>query len=227
MVEMVGHFSRRVPVMHASHLGSLVSIVVLLSTPVRFEPGSIVGGPEHAGDAVTCDLPGVEHLANIGSRRDGRGMCVMTSIEMAARWHGLDQLRGLRDWCAGQPGGAYPAKVDRQLGEFCSARRISIPRYLQFQGRDPGSILDLCDRTGRMACITYNSSPRYPGPIVHMVCCVKYGDRWAVALDCNFPGDHCYEWMSRDELLRRMPLADAQAWIFVWLNPGPPPSPHS
>ena len=42
-------------------------------------------------------------------------MCVMSSLEMAARWANLEQLRGLRDWCAQQPGGAYPAEVDKQL----------------------------------------------------------------------------------------------------------------
>jgi hypothetical protein len=190
-------------------------------------PSSFINGPEHEGDAITCDLPSREHLTNIGSRRDGRGMCVMSSLEMAARWQGLDQLAGLRDWCANQPGGAYPAKVDRQLRDFCQAKSVPLPAYLQYEGRNPGPILDLCEKTGRMACITYGRSPRYAGTIAHMVCCAKYGDRWAVVLDNNFPGERSYEWMPREEILRRIAYPDGNAWVFVWLAPPPPPIPHN
>lgn len=188
---------------------------------------SFINGREHEGEALTCDLPEIEHLTNVGSRVDGRGMCVMSSIEMAARWQGLESLRGLRDWCAKQPGGAYPAKVDRQLRDFCAARGISIPRYLQDEGRNPDPVLDLCEKTGRMACMTYGYSPRYRGAIAHMVCCAKFNGQWAVVLDNNFPGEHKYEWMSRDELLRRISFPDGHAWVFVWLAPPPPPIPRN
>lgn len=188
---------------------------------------SFVNGREHAGESLTCDLPASEHLTNIGSRVDGRGMCVMSSIEIAARWQGLESLRGLRDWCAKEPGGAYPAKVDRQLRDFCKSRGIPVPNYLQYEGRNPGPILDRCEKTGRMACITYGFSPRYHGAIAHMVCCAKHGGRWAVVLDNNFPGEHSYEWMSREELLRRISYPDGRAWIFVWLAPPPPPVPRN
>ncbi len=188
---------------------------------------SFVNGREHAGAAITCDLPATEQLKNIGSHADNRGMCVMSSIEMAARWQGLDMLQGLRDWCAKQPGGAYPAKVDRQLREFCQSKGAPIPRYLQYEGRNPGPILDLCEKTGRMACITYGYSPRYRGQIAHMVCCAKFGGNWGVVLDNNFPGERGYEWMSREELLRRIRFPDGRAWLFVWLAPPPPPIPHN
>ena len=52
-------------------------------------------------------------------------MCVMSSVEMAARWDGLEEYRGLRDWCANEAGGAYPGDleptVDRGLARDCSA----------------------------------------------------------------------------------------------------------
>jgi hypothetical protein len=188
---------------------------------------SFINGRAHDGEELTCDLPAAEHLRNTGSNADGRGLCVMTSIEMAGRWQGLDQLRGLRDWCAREPGGAYPAKVDRQIKEFCAAKKIAVPPYLQYEGRDPRPILDLCERTGRMACMTYGWSPRYGGPIAHMTCCPKFGGRWAVCLDNNFPGDNSYEWMSKDELLRRVVYPGGSGWIFVWLAPPPPPPPHN
>jgi hypothetical protein len=188
---------------------------------------SFVNGREHGGEALTCDLPANEHMSNIGSRVDGRGMCVMSSLEMAARWQGLEFLRGLRDWCAKEAGGAYPGKVDRQLRDFCAAKSISTPAYLQYEGRNPGPILELCETTGRMACITYGRSPRYGGAIAHMVCCAKFGGQWAVVLDNNFPGNNSYEWMTRDELLRRLSYPDGRAWVFVWLAPSPPPAPKN
>jgi hypothetical protein len=213
--------------MSNSFLSAAAWLALTAAAFAQVGQSSFINGREHDGETLTCDLPAGEHLANVGSRVDGRGMCVMSSIEMAARWQALESMRGLRDWCARQPGGAYPAKVDRQLRDFCTARGISVPSYLQYEGRNPGPILDLCEKTGRMACITYGASPRYRGAIAHMVCCVKNGGRWAVVLDNNFPGDRSYEWMNRDELLRRISFPDGRAWVFVWLAPPPPPVPRN
>lgn len=206
---------------------ALVPLALAISTAVlTAAPVSLVNGRAHDGDELTCDLPGSEHLKNTGSRVDQRGMCVMSSIEMAARWQGLESMRGLRDWCAGEPGGAYPAKVDRQLKAFCAARGIPVPPYVQYEGRNPAPLLELCERTERMACVTYGYSPRYSGRIAHMTCCPKFGSRWAVCLDNNFPGEHSYEWMSPAEMLRRVTSPDGTGWVFVWLAPSPPPPPH-
>jgi hypothetical protein len=60
-----------------------------------------------------------------------------------------------------------------------------------------------------------------------MVCCVKFRGQWAVALDNNFPGDDSYEWLSLDEMLRRIKYPTGNAWIVVWLTPPPPPVPHN
>jgi hypothetical protein len=197
------------------------------ASPAEAPSASFINGREHDTESLTCDLPAKEHLKNIGSAVDGQGLCVMSSIEMAARWQGLEQMRGLRDWCAKQPGGAYPAKVDQQLRVFCAARHIAVPPYLQYEGGDPRPILDLCNRTGRMTCMTYGYSPRYRGPVAHMTCCAKFGSRWAVCLDNNFPGDQSYEWMTLEELVRRVKYSSGSAWLFVWLAPPPPPVPHN
>jgi hypothetical protein len=207
------------------YLVALVSLGMGTVVGLQPEATSQINRRSFDGDELTCDLPALEHLANIASRRDGRGMCVMTSIEMAARWHGLETMRGLRDWCANQPGGAYPAKVDRQIREFCEARGVPIPLYAQYEGPHIDALLDRCDRTGRMACVTYGYSPRYGGTIAHMVCCTRFGPRYAVALDNNFPGTHSYEWMSRDEMRRRIVHPNGRGWVFVWLAPPPPPPP--
>lgn len=187
---------------------------------------SFENGLEHEGHVLTVDLPHHEHMKNIGSYRDGAGMCVMSSIEMAAKWHGLDELRGLRNWCAKESGGAYPSKVDRQLKAFFKEKGIKPIPYLQYEGRNPEKLIELIDKTGRMACITYGYSPRYGGRISHMVCSPMYRGQYGVVLDNNFPGENRYEWMSKEELINRM-KSGGGAWIFVWLTPGPPPLPKN
>ena len=205
----------------------IACFLIATSLPAQAPQPSFINGREYEGEALTCDLPAAQQIKNIGSAVDGQGMCVMSSIEMAARWQGLEQLRGLRDWCARQPGGAYPGKVDQQIQAFCATRKIPAPDFLQYEGRDPRPILQLCDRTGRMACMTYGYSPRYGGAIAHMTCCPKYNGRWAICLDNNFPGEDRYEWMSPEELLRRIKHPGGSGWLFVWLAPPPPPIPHN
>lgn len=193
---------------------------------------SFVGGRTHAGEVVDCDLPESEHIKNIGSKVDGAGMCVMSSIEMAARWQCMDpRWRGLRDWCAKEEGGGYPEKVTKQLRAYAKAKGLPdpTPQYLQYEGPDPYPIVEAALKSGRMACITYGTSPRYnQGSIAHMVCCVKAGSgQYAVVLDNNFPGENAYEWMFSTELKRRINYPRRVGWVFVWLTPPPPPSPRN
>ena len=210
-------------------------VLFLTAVPVLAGPGdSHVGGNAYDGEEVTCDLPADQHIKNIGSRRDGAGMCVMSSVEMAARWDGLEEYRGLRDWCANERGGAYPEKVDDQLHRYARTRNLPEPQYFQYTGDAPEPLLELIDKTGRMACFAYGYSPRYGrGAINHMVCGARYSGRYAVVLDNNFPGT--YEWMPREELIRRMKTSAgpagrsgrSPAWVFVWLDAPPPPVPHN
>jgi hypothetical protein len=213
---------------------SLVAVPLLLLPALGGPNDSHVNGPAYDGQEVTCDLPAEQHIKNIGSHRDGAGMCVMSSVEMAARWDGLEDYRGLRDWCANEPGGAYPEKVEDQLRRYARTIGLSEPLYFQYTGDNPEPLLELIDRTGRMACFAYGYSPRYGGGAInHMVCGARYAGRYAVVLDNNFPGT--YEWMSPDELVRRMKMAAGAggrpvrnpAWIFAWLEAPPPPVPHN
>ena len=203
-------------------------IIWLLAWPVALSgQSSVIGGRSYQGEELTCDLPGPEMMRNRAGR-DGAGMCVMTSIEMAGRWQGLDDYRGLRDWCAREAGGAYPQKVDRQLAAYAKAKNLPAPRYVQYEGPGPEALLELCGRTGRMACVTYGRSPRYgAAPIAHMVCCPHFSARLAAILDNNFPGENSYEWMSPKEAAARMRYPGKTAWVFVWLAPTPPPVPKN
>lgn len=193
---------------------------------------STIAGRTYQGEVLDCDLPGPKHIKNIGSKVDGAGMCVMSSIEMAAIYQNMDKRWvGLRDWCANDPGGAYPQKVVQQLDAYAKAKGIPNGRdlYMQYEGPDPWPIVEAALKTGRMPCITYGTSPRYgQQSIAHMVCAVKGADgKYAAILDNNFPGEEAYEWMTREELKRRINYPNQTGWVFVWLTPPPPPSPRN
>lgn len=197
--------------------------------PAPQGPGrATIAGRAYDGEEISADLPGSEHLKNVGSKKDGAGMCVFSSIEMAALWQGLECMRGWRNWCAtNYPGGGYPQKVDQLIQDWCKHKGIPVPEYAQYEGQSPEQILDIIDRTRRMACWTYGYGERYSGTIAHMTCGAKFGGKYAVNLDNNFPGDGSYEWMSRAELLKRIKHPSGKAWVFVWLTPAPPLPPFN
>lgn len=190
---------------------------------------SFVGGRQHAGEVLDVDLPQAEHIKNIGSKVDGAGMCVSSSIEMAFRWAGVEEMRGFRDWCANDAGGSWPEKTDRQIQAYCKQKGIPVPPYIQYEGKDPRPVIEAALKSGRMACITYGWSPRYPGEsyIAHMTSLAKFGGRFATVLDNNFPGENAYEWMDLDELIRRCVFPRGTGWVFVPLASPPPPSPKN
>ena len=181
-----------------------------------------VGGPDYDSRHIRVDLPMSEHLKNkVGT--DGSGLCVFTSIDMAARWQNEQDLIGFRDFMTKFPGGGWPAKVDK----FIKQKAPNV-EYIQNTTGDE-TLLDLAlAKTGRMVCITYGYSPRYvdkwnpSGEIDHMVNLVHLDDKWGVILDNNFPDN--YEWMPRAELLRRWRMRGG-GWLVVLTAPPPPPNP--
>ena len=196
--------------------------------PERARAVATIGGsvaPDGQTD-VTCDLPVDQRIKNIGSRVDHAGMCVASSWEMAMRYQGLDALRGFRDWCAGFPGGGYPAKLDQQIRTFCQQKGLPVPDYLQYEGRDP-SILRDAIAGGRMVAVTYagRDGARYSGPIAHMVCLVHLDDRWACLLDNNGIGENELLWLAPADFLARW-SGSGSGWAVVFLAAPPPPVPH-
>ena len=187
----------------------------------------VIDGPTHAGQDVQADLPVGQRIHNIGSHVDGAGMCVMSSIEMAALYAGLEQMRGLRDWCANQPGGASPPKVDRQIPAYCAARGVPVPPYVQYTGPADLAALRQVLAGNRIACVTYDGHDgvRYRGPIAHMVCCVGALQQVAI-LDNNDVGDGELLWMDaeRDFAPR---WGGRDVWLFAWLAPGAVPAPKN
>jgi hypothetical protein len=176
------------------------------------------------GTPVKISFPIEEDIRNIGSYKNGYGMCVMSSIEMASRWANLVEFRGLRNWCAKEAGGGYPKKVDDQIARFAKEFEVEeAPSYLQYEGDDL-EFLKLVLKTYRMAAVTYSGRDgvRYKGPIAHMVCLVHLDDDWAAIYDNNGkPGDLL--WMTPREFKDRW-LGGGNGWVFVWTAPPPPPA---
>ena len=174
---------------------------------------------------IQIDFPLSEHITNIGSKKDGAGMCVMSSIEMAARWSNLEAMRGLRDWCAKEPGGGWPEKVDKQLAKYVKEFQVTPkPSYIQYEGKDP-QILKTALDTGRFPAITYSGRDkvRYSGSIAHMVCLAHLDDNYAAIWDNNGkPGELI--WMNTKEFMDRW-TDGSSGWTFIWISPPPPPLP--
>lgn len=191
--------------------------------------GAEVGG-RVAPDGTTqihCDLPGTLHQKNTGGS-DGAGLCVFTSVEMAARWQNVRSLFGFQKWMEGHPGGGYPSKLDKMIQQFCASKGVPVPEYIQVEGRDP-ALLQLACRTGRMPAVTYGKSPtgRYGGGrIYHMVNLPHADSKFFAVLDNNYIGEDQYEWMSPTEFMQVANLGE-KVWSVILLAPPPPPIPRN
>lgn len=188
-----------------------------------FQPTSSPISP--AGVRAVVDLPTSRHMRNTGGR-DGAGLCVFTSITMAADWCNLIDLLGYRAWMEQRPGGGYPQKVDTTLAQYCREKGIPVPKYVQHTGGDD-AFLDLAIRTGRCPCVTYAGSDDFyknrrgqPVGIDHMVCLAHLDQDSTAIIDNNRPGN--WVWMTRSEFLTRW-RARGGGWAFVFLNAPPPP----
>lgn len=176
---------------------------------------------------VAIDLPLDQRMRNIGSRVDGLGMCVSTSITHSARWHNLRDWREFRDWCAKYPGGSYPSKTDKQVKQYAQEKGITCPEFLQYEGNDPAIIVAAL-KAGLCPAITYDGRDgvRYQGHIEHMVNVVYLSreTNLAAIMDNNGKAEDLI-WMSFDEFVERWTSKGRGGWVFLWLVPPPPPPP--
>jgi hypothetical protein len=177
-----------------------------------------VDGPLHDGVEIQIELPVAQHVENFGAPKDKLGLCVFATMDMDARWHNVRKLIGIINKI--QEGGGWPAKVDAVFKQYAPDLK-----YIQYEGTDP-AILDKALSEGRPAGVTYGYGERYKmQTIAHMVLLVHLDSKWAAILDNNFPGT--YEWMPREEFLRRWVHPNGEGWCYVMLAPPPPPPPHN
>jgi hypothetical protein len=177
-----------------------------------------IGGSTYNGTEVTIDLPPGQHVKNFGAPKDGSGLCVFASMDMAARWHHITELVDIIHKIPN--GGGWPQKVDKVLKEHAPHRK-----YVQYEGKDP-AILDTAIAARSPACVTYGYGERYGKgqTIYHMVILIHIDQKWACIIDNNFPGT--YEWMTRSEFLDRWKHPGGQGWAYVFLESPPPPIPR-
>lgn len=179
---------------------------------------AVVDGPIHAGVEIQVDLPVAQHVKNFGAPADGKGLCVFASMSMAARWHNVRQLEDVIHKV--KEGGGWPQKVKDVVAEHAPGLEV-----LQYEGTDP-AILDKALAEDKPVCVTYGYGERYKmETIYHMVMLVHLDGKMAAILDNNFPGT--YEWMTREEFLRRWVHPGGKGWAYVMMAPPPPPVPHN
>lgn len=177
-----------------------------------------VDGNVHGGVEVQIDLPKSQHVHNVAAPKDGLGNCVWASGDMCARWHNVRELIDLVHKV--EYGGGYPGKVDKIFKELAPNLK-----YVQYEGNDP-AILDKALSENHAAGVTYGYGERYGmQKIQHMVLLVHFDKKWAAIIDNNFPGT--FEWMPREEFLKRWKHGTGQGWAYVMLAPPPPPPPRN
>lgn len=197
-----------------------LSIVAALLFAVSAHCQSSIGGkvsPDGA-EEIRIDLPEVFHVKN-RTGTDGAGLCVWASGKMAGSWGGEPSVCKLFEKLQHEEGGGWPQRVDDEMRDSCPG-----VRYMQHTGGDP-AVLKAVVSSGRIACITYGYSPRYRGPINHMVCAVHFSDRWGAVIDCNFP--NTVEWMPSAELVKRWKYGRGGGWLWALCAVPPPPVPSA
>ena len=178
------------------------------------------------GVTPTVDYPEELWFKNIGSEKDGAGMCVFTAFEFSALWAGLEEFRGFRNWCAKHyPGGGTPDKLQKLVDAYCKEKQIKAPDIKQYEGTDV-AWLKQCLRNGWLPGCTLFHSSRYKGRggqplniIYHMTNCAS---EWAI-LDNNFPD---YEWYAGQQAFEAAVKDHGKYWGFCIVAPGAPPIPR-
>ena len=196
----------------------IISLLVLVLAG-NVWAASVGGDKDPNGVYLQCPLPVDLRKKNVGGS-DGAGLCVFTSIEYAALYQDVYQLKEFQKWMRSHPGGGYPEKVDRMIEKLCQEKGWPKPRYIQNTTGDLDILIRAC-RSGRPPGITYSFSPsgRYGGgKIAHMVSLFHAtGDWWGIA-DNNYPNE--IEWLTTEEFVRT--FGGKSGWSVILLQPGPP-----
>ena len=206
------------------NVGKLLAIgLVLVASMARaIADSEVANGPVHEGVEVQIDLPPRYRQPN-AEGTDGAGCCVFASLQMAARWMGIEELADLFEWIQTQKGGGWPERVEKVLKE--RAPHLS---FIQYEGADV-AILDAAMATGRPVCLTYGYGEFYKkrgmAKISHMVLLVHLDRNKAAILDNNDVEN--VTWMTREELIKRAKYPSGNLWAVVLIGTPPPPIPKN
>ncbi len=222
----------------------ILAIVALLALATGLLAFDTRPTPDCAdGTPIQLVLPAREHMQNVGGS-DGSGLCVYTSVTLAAKFQNVTEMFGLRKFAEGRPGGSYPEKLDADIKLYAQRAGVTAPSYVQHTGGDD-AFLDLCIATRRMPGITYAGvDDFYSSPILHMVNLVHLDSRHGAIQDNNRAGKWTsdtrqkilYRWKGLDDNgkdllvpsrqgLRTVWVPAGGGWAFCWLGAPPPPRP--
>ncbi len=179
-------------------------------------------GPGNISPQV--DYPEDLWFKNIGSKKDGAGMCVFTAFEFSALWAGLEDFRGFRDWCAqNYAGGGTPDKLQKLMEAYCKHKSIPVPILKQYEGSDIAWLRQAL-ANGWLPGVTlfHSSRKEYPRLIYHMTNCANFEPSFAI-LDNNFPA---YEWFATAQAAQNAIEDHGKYWGFAIVAPGAPPIPR-
>lgn len=208
-------------------IAALVLPLALAGSLLAFDTTKTPVSPK--GTRAVVDLPGDQHIRNTGGR-DGQGLCVFTSGQIAARWQNMPEMEGFQAFMKTQPGGGWPEKFDNMLKAFCKQKGVPVPPYVQHTGGDP-AFVEKCFKTGRAPCMTYcGVDGFYNSAVAHMVTGAHLDADEGAIIDNNEPGS--WRWMTRVEWLDRWHgKANGRdyskqmggGWAYVFLTPPPNP----
>lgn len=195
---------------------------ILVGYHAIYEDSTISNEPvdPQTGERIVADIDFDSHMKNKGGT-DGAGLCVPTSVNMAAFRQAVSECYDLQAYCTKFPGGSYPQKFDDTIRRKTNGK---FKEYLNVTGRE--QCRELCRvalASGRAVGTTYGYSPRpeYRGEaIAHMVTLVHLKGGRAAILDNNFPGT--YEWMSEEEFWRRQEMMGGP-WVLALTGGSLPP----
>lgn len=187
------------------------------------------------GTVVTLDRG--SHIEN-SEGSDGGGLCVPTSVVVAARWQGIKEAEGFLDYCRHRPGGSTPLQLARDLKAYAAKSHVTLPPFLQHTGGDVKFLEEML-KAGKCVGITYcGNDGFYKSTINHMVDLAGLTETTGVIIDSNRP--HFWVSMTRSQLIARWQgkrddgrpalllarypwgeyvwLPATGGWAFVWLD---------
>ena len=181
------------------------------------------------GSEVIVDIPDEDCQPNAAGipgpgEKEGSGLCVWATLQMAARWQGIRELDDLFEYMKTQTGGGWPERVERILKERAPGLDFS-----QYEGDNPVPFIEAALRTGRPVCSTYGYGELYLNSagqmtqISHWILIVGLNGEWGQIKDNN-DAFHV-TWIKRTELIKRIKYPKGKAWLAVLMPPPPPPIP--
>jgi len=159
---------------------------------------------------LQVDLPQPLRMRNAGGLGPGgpgtgAGLCVFTSVEMAARWQGEYRLLGFQEKMKREPGGGWPEKLTKMLARYAPGVDC-----LQATGCDL-AFLRPALASGYLPGVTWQGN--------HMLSLVGLTATSAAVLDNNSPDK--VQVMRRSEFYARAARGGG-LWAALVLGRGPP-----